>query len=122
MNLFELLKDNSFYLCEDLYTNLSLYYDNDWMIECYSDEGRHEIELETILNEYTPYRFNKYDLGCDLDVVLKAIKNGYIYINGEYAEAIMLNYENDDWYIHTYWNEYDVKVRDYGKVWCLESE
>ena len=112
MNIFEALKEDVFYIDRDVCNELLLYYDNCWCIECYSDYGRHEIALDDV-------SFDGYDLGCPTNIVLQALKNGYIYINGEYAEATALNYENDDWYIHTYWNEHDVKVRDYRKVWCL---
>lgn len=101
------------------YNAPALYYDKDWYLSFTQKDDKYncyEIKLEQYLEMFDECDSN-IDLDFDIEIVLQTLKKGYIHTDGVYAEATSLFYDNGEYYIHTYWDEHIVRVKDFGKVW-----
>ena len=82
-------------------------------------------QLQNIYNKLGKLEDLEDELGCPLDVVFKAIKNG---IDG-YLELILEYDEKDGWYFNAIWKYNDfgdygniLYLKDYKKTWWLKED
>lgn len=96
------------------------------------DLGAYQNENENLVKDIEKYWKLEQELGCPLEVVFKALKDGIIYEEESEKRELMpnlmfLRFDNYDEEVEEdyFLMEYDlpiVKLKDYQKTWWLKGE